>query len=706
MGVKLFAWVGGFALFLAVAFFVKYSFENNLISPQLRVASGFLAGVGLLVGGVFLKRKAYEVTSQTLCATGVVILYAVTFACRSYYEFTDLPTTFALMVLVTVTAFTIAVRLSALVVAVLGLVGGFLTPPLLSTGVDNPLGLFGYVAILDLGLAAVALRRRWYFLVGLGALGTVLTQVGWAASFFAVEKAGIALGIFLTFNLLFLGAFAVAERYRVGSPGSGYWLSGPAVALPLVTFGFVLWLLRFAELGARPGLVFGFLLVADLPLLAAVLLRHQMRLAHVAAGTGTFVVLAAWTTGHLTTGLLYWALGGCVGLAVLHAVFPVVLERWRPGVAPVWWGHLFPLLALLLASLPLFKAVEVSALYWPVVMLINGVVVALALLTGALVAVTGAVLLTAGIGVVWLFQAPRELGAWPELLLVAGGCALFFFGAGLWAGGRILARAEGREGEAAGGLGAALPSWMRPAGGRAEVLAQVPALGSILPFVILMLAVARLPLEDPSPVFGVALLLVAAFVRLGLNPAVFEYYPRSATPIFNWLLYTYGLVTASLFVGARLLAAPRDRWAGVKVPPVLYTLGTVLAFFLVNLEIADYFATDSVLRLEFTGNFARDMTYSIAWAVFALVLLAVGVWRRQRAVRYAALALLSVAVLKLFFQDLVRLQALYRIGAFFGVALVSILASVLYQRFFAGTNRESTTAEPAGGAAAPAKDAE
>jgi uncharacterized membrane protein len=79
-GLKGFAWVGGFALFLGVAFFIKYSFDNNLVPPQLRVAIGFLAGLGLLVGGVLLSRKNFPALSQTLCATGIVVLYAVTFA--------------------------------------------------------------------------------------------------------------------------------------------------------------------------------------------------------------------------------------------------------------------------------------------------------------------------------------------------------------------------------------------------------------------------------------------------------------------------------------------------------------------------------------------------------------------------------------------------------------------------------------------------
>src|SRR6266852_5936250 len=57
MGVTLFAWAGGLALFLGVALFVKYSFDNNLVPPELRVALGFLAGLALLVGSVMLSRN-------------------------------------------------------------------------------------------------------------------------------------------------------------------------------------------------------------------------------------------------------------------------------------------------------------------------------------------------------------------------------------------------------------------------------------------------------------------------------------------------------------------------------------------------------------------------------------------------------------------------------------------------------------------------
>src|SRR5580765_8271121 len=122
MGAKLFAWIGGLALFLGIAFFVKYSFEHNLIPPELRIAIGFVVGAGLVVGGLLLKRKENAVTAQTLCATGILVLYAVTFACRAYYHFAffGLIPTFLLMTLITAVAFLLSVRLNAIIVAVLG----------------------------------------------------------------------------------------------------------------------------------------------------------------------------------------------------------------------------------------------------------------------------------------------------------------------------------------------------------------------------------------------------------------------------------------------------------------------------------------------------------------------------------------------------------------------------------------------------------
>jgi uncharacterized membrane protein len=125
---------------------------------------------------------------------------------------------------------------------------------------------------------------------------------------------------------------------------------------------------------------------------------------------------------------------------------------------------------------------------------------------------------------------------------------------------------------------------------------------------------------------------------------------------------------------------------GSNVQNILAGLGVVLAFLLLNIEIADYFsAPGSTLTFQFTGNFARDMTYSIAWGLFALGLLIYGIMKRIAAARYPAMGLLGITLLKLFFHDLAQLGQLYRIGAFIGVAVIAMLASFAYQRFFSAT---------------------
>jgi len=58
-----------------------------------------------------------------------------------------------------------------------------------------------------------------------------------------------------------------------------------------------------------------------------------------------------------------------------------------------------------------------------------------------------------------------------------------------------------------------------------------------------------------------------------------------------------------------------------------------------------------------------------------------GIWKKIPAARYAALGLLAVVALKLLLHDLASLETLYRVAALFGVAVIMILASFLYQKY-------------------------
>jgi hypothetical protein len=876
MGVKLFAWVAGLALFLGVAFFVKYSFDNNLIPPEVRVVIGYVVGIALLVGGVLTSRKNYLVLAHTLCATGIVILYAITFAARSYYHFLDPLPAFAVMALITATGFGLAVRLNALVVAILGMLGGFLTPILLSTGVDNPGGLFGYIAILDAGLIFVALYRRWFFLTALAAGGTALMQMAWATKFFEPgkyfegNKIFIPLAILAGFNALYL--FAAWLTKRRGQ--TDRWLSCSALGLVTVALGFALAFLGYTSLAQRPWLIFGFVFLIDLVVIALVLLDHEIAPAQPIAGLLVFALLGFWTGNSLSNELLNTGLVLYLIFAILHSVFPVLLQRLRGITTTLWGTQIFPPLALVLVLIPIFHLAEVSFVVWPFVLLVDILAIALAVMTLSVAPIIIVLLLTLAATGALIFKIPETLIGLSTSFFLLGVFTCFFFAVSIW----LIRRFSPNVFQT--GL-----RFTQGANNTADMAATLPISSAVLPFLLLIMATMRLPLTNPAPVFGLALLLVvlllgvtrlllvdwmpiiglvcvaaleaawhfnrfeggtmleatrcapivplmwyliffaifavfpflflryfsekiipwaaaalagplqflliyriiklaypnevmglvpaafavpalaslfiilktvpstsparlgqlawfggvalffitlvfpiqfehqwitigwalegaallwlfhrvphpglrlvgvglliAAFARLALNPYVLGYHPRAATAIFNWYFYTYGIVTFCLFAGASLLAPPRNRVAELNIPPVLFTLGTILAFILLNIEIADYFSEPgSTLTFDFNANFARDMTYSIGWALFALILLVVGIWRKLRGARYSAIGLLVVTIIKLFLHDLAQLNELYRIGALVGVSIIVMFASVAYQRFFAATGKK------------------
>ena len=109
--------------------------------------------------------------------------------------------------------------------------------------------------------------------------------------------------------------------------------------------------------------------------------------------------------------------------------------------------------------------------------------------------------------------------------------------------------------------------------------------------------------------------------------------------------------------------------------------GLVVVFVWLNLAIADWFATGETLVVSFARLPARDLTTSIAWAVYALVLLGIGMARRSIGLRWASLGLLLITIAKVFLHDLGELRDLYRVASLLGLAISLMLVSLAYQRF-------------------------
>ena len=161
VGVKLFSAIAGIALVLAAIFFLRYSMEHGWLQPPIRVIIGIVIGVGLLVLCEFKAARRYPYTANALDAAAIAILFATFFAAHALWNLIPALATFVLLAIVTGVAVLLSIRRESLFIAVLGLLGGFSTPALLSTGENRPIPLFAYLMLLNVGLAWVAYRQAW-----------------------------------------------------------------------------------------------------------------------------------------------------------------------------------------------------------------------------------------------------------------------------------------------------------------------------------------------------------------------------------------------------------------------------------------------------------------------------------------------------------------------------------------------------------------
>ena len=160
--------VGILALLMGVAYFLKWSIEQGLLGDQARTLVSIVAGIGMLTAGMKLLGRRYSLIGQGLLAGGICVLYFSGFAAGPLYGLVPILVAFALMFLVTVTACFLAVRADSLLIAVLGIIGGYLTPVALSSDAPNLAVLFSYVLLLCLGILAIARFKQWHLLNLLG----------------------------------------------------------------------------------------------------------------------------------------------------------------------------------------------------------------------------------------------------------------------------------------------------------------------------------------------------------------------------------------------------------------------------------------------------------------------------------------------------------------------------------------------------------
>lgn len=197
---------------IGVAIGAKYSIEHQLISPLTRIILGYLVGLGLLGFAIKLKPK-YESYSAVLLSGAIAIMYFITFAAYSFYDLIPQSVTFALMVAFTAFAVVASINYNMQVISIIGLVGAYAVPFLLSDGSGNYPFLFSYIAIINAGILAVAFKRYWKILFYSAFLITWLIFITWFASKFDIN---IHLGLAFTFISIYFSTFyAIFLAYKL-----------------------------------------------------------------------------------------------------------------------------------------------------------------------------------------------------------------------------------------------------------------------------------------------------------------------------------------------------------------------------------------------------------------------------------------------------------------------------------------------------------
>jgi uncharacterized membrane protein len=648
--------IGVLLLVMGIGFFLSYAIKNGWIDPRGQVLLASAVGLALLVAGTRLLGGRFQLFGQGLIGTGIATLYLSCFAAHSYYKpgLIDDSTTFILMIAVTCIAGWIAVRFNSLLIAVLGILGGYATPIMLQRHVEDFIGLYTYVLILGGGILAISYRKNWHLLNYLSFVGTYTLLFGSLADFY--EESGrpfwrvmpFLIGFFVLFStmtflfnlvnrkkstllevlalLVNAGVFFGTSNDLIRRTGfDSRWVAAVSLGLAIFYAAHVYYFLARKLLDRELLLSFIGLAAAFLAITIPLYLSDEW----ITPCWAVQALVMLWIAGKLDSEFLR---------LVAYALYLIVLGRFGYDLNQ----H--------------YSTVETN--------------VALGVYFGQLVerlvifGVPIASLAAAG----WLVQrspnpaAPvgreNDIGPWigPGGLVVAIVAAV--------AGMMFLAlHLE---------LNYSLGCYVQPL--------RLPMLSLLwIGMCIFLLCQYR-----ARPSLALLGLMMIFFVGVIVKLFVFDvaswdnrpwYDMRYGGEAYSFLdagmrLLDFGAVIAALLLAWRLMIVPGGHEDAAGASKLLANLALALLFVFLTLELSTFLC-------HFLPKF-RPGGISILWSLFALGLIVGGMWKDARAIRYVGLALFAVVAAKVLLVDLHDLEQIYRIVAFLVLGVLVLSGSFVY----------------------------
>ena len=651
VGGKLLNRIGALALVFGVGFFLKYAFDNNWISETVRVLIGAVIGFALLASAYRMNKKDFTIFSQGLVGAGTAILYLSVYASFNFYHLVPQVAAFVLMSLVTALTVSQAIYYNALAVGVLGWAGGFLTPLMLNTGASNEAGLFTYLALLALGLlAVVVLKREWFVLHPLTLFGTWAMYWAWHIDHYSAD-ALLLTGFFV---VVFWGLFFAAELMQlVSGVLPNKFLSHAVAALNALMFFCAEYLLLNDQYrdwqGAATLAMGGVYFVA---------LQFLKRRSHVMMDVLVRFTLTAIALLVVATGLQFESYRIPLVWSLEAAALCWCGVRWnlrfvRTAALAMFILVLLRLLAI--ESLPSFVPKEDFSL------ILNWRALTLTVFAVCL-------------GVcAWLNRSTTE----DERLLagVLSFAATLVFGA--------MFSLESNDYFRTGMLSAGALDLERLSYARALELIVLWA-AYALPLVWFGIRL-RYP-----PLISSGLLWLGAAITVGVVTGIaFQPISQFALLVNIRAAQMFFLLVCTM-IAARWIQLNTPAWDPFKeILPVVQVAMVVVAFVLLTGETRDAFQKN-ILRLQDRNDDSgeliqlqnlQQLALSTVWLFYSFVLMAAGLWRRVRGLRVISIVVFGFTILKIFVYDLSFLETLYRIFSFVGLSVILFAVSYAYQRW-------------------------
>jgi uncharacterized membrane protein len=220
-------------LFFGVGFLLKYAYDHSILPPWTRLLGVALASAGLSYAGLRLM-AARRLYALILMGAAFGFLYLDVFFALKSYHYIGTTAGFALFMALGVVMVLTAVRMDARPLAVLGLFGAFLAPPLASTGSGNYVLLFSYYTLLNLFILAVSWFKAWRDLNLVGFGFTFVISAAWGAHNYQPEMFASIEPFVIGFFLIYLAIpvlFATRQEPRLKGLVDGTLVFGTPLAV-------------------------------------------------------------------------------------------------------------------------------------------------------------------------------------------------------------------------------------------------------------------------------------------------------------------------------------------------------------------------------------------------------------------------------------------------------------------------------------------